>query len=86
MKLTIDLKAVEGDKVKVLNTRKKPPVWEDGKVSLVEIRLSNNSSLYAVYRVVLDRLSERKSYMAKVRGIVLYVGEDKIKKSLRTTN
>lgn len=74
MKLTIDLKALKGEEVEVLNSRKKPAIWERGVVSLIEIRVSYTNTLYATYRVVLDRKSDRMG------NIVLYIGEDKIRK------
>lgn len=70
--INVVLKALPKDKVNVKNYKSKYGAWESGEVMDVETHFRSSSHHYNVYRVMLDRKSEKGNYL------FLYVGDDKI--------
>lgn len=68
--------AVYGERVEVLNTHKKLPVWEPGQCLQVEYKMYQSSKPregYWLYRVRLDRRTKKSPNM------FLYATDEKIK-------
>lgn len=60
-----------GDRVLVKNYRRRPPVWEIGKVEYVDASI-DKKRIHVSYTVMLDRRTDNGP-------IRLYVGSDSIK-------
>lgn len=70
--INVVLKALPNDKVNAKNYKSKQGSWERGEVMDVETHFRSSSHHYNVYRVMLDRKSEKGNYL------FLHVGDDKI--------
>jgi hypothetical protein len=84
MYINVELKCIPGDKCIVLNYRRKPSDWENGKCSGVKVKIRNDGSYHVFYEVTLDRTSKNKSRLYPDGGCPLFVtvGDDGIRKTI----
>lgn len=77
MKIKTEVKAIPGQRVMVLNYRKRPHEWEEGEVRSTNIGVTNNGKIRNSYNVATIRQTRTKR-QPWGRCIFLSVGDDGI--------
>ena len=73
--IKVTLKALPKDRVNAKNYKSRFGAWESGEVMDTETKFRSDGTYHNIYRVILDRRSDKGNYL------ILYVGDDKIEKA-----